>query len=171
MPVKNLKRVFWLFLSLFIMTSIALAMIDSGLKSSATPYGIVSFEFCAYTSTCDDALVQWGAEGQALAMLSLGLDYLYLFLYPGLLFIGFLLVAPHLPANLFRLTMFAAWSCPAISVADAIENYALIQVILTESGSLYGMLGGIFASIKFALLGITLLWLLFITAKYVLFKR
>lgn len=171
MRTHILKRTLWLFFSLFVLTSIALTIIDLELRNGTTPYGIVSFELCAYTSSCDNALIQWGAKGRALAMLSLGIDYLFLILYPGLIFIGLLLVAPRVPRNLFRFTIFVAWSCLVISLADAIENYALIQIILSESGIRYGLLGGIFATIKFVLLGITLLWLLFATLKYVLFNR
>ncbi|RBP53580.1 hypothetical protein [Arenicella xantha] len=171
MNTKILKRTFWVFLLLFVFASVALTVIDSGLRNSTTPHGIVSFELCAYTASCDAALIQWGTKGQALALLSLGLDYLFLFLYPGLIVIGLLLIAPRVPRNLFRLTMFAAWSCVAIGLADAIENYALIQIILSESGSRYGLLASISATIKFVLLGIALLWWLFTTVKYGLLKR
>lgn len=171
MRTQILKNTLWILILLSILTSIALNNIDSGLRSGATPHGIVSFEFCAYMSSCDDALSQWGETGRALAMLSLGMDYLFLILYPGLIFTGLLLVSSHVPRNLFRPTMAIAWSCPAISLADAIENYALIQIILSESGSCYGLLASVFATIKFVLLGITLLWLLIAIVRYVMFNR
>lgn len=171
MPRPMLKRIFWLFLVLFTLTSVAMRAIDSGLRDSITPNGIISFEFCAYTSSCDSALLEWGAKGQALAMLSLGLDYLYLILYPGLIAICLWLITPRLPHNVLRLTKFMASSCLITSLADAIENYALIQVILNESAKDYGMLGAIFATIKFGWLAITLLWLLFVWMRYVLFNK
>ncbi len=168
MRQQCLKKTLWLLLALFAFISFALGAIDSGLKTSATPHGIVSFEFCAFTSSCEQALSQWGPGGQALAMLSLGLDYLYLLVYPGLMALALLLVAPRVPFGLMRRTRLAAWSCLAIGLADALENYALIRVILDESGDGCGVWAGLFATIKFALLGLVLLWLVRIVVQYAL---
>ena len=166
-----LKRMFCLNLLLFLIVAIAISAIDLGLRNSTTPHGIVSFELCAFTSSCDLALNHWGAKGQALAMLSLGIDYLFLILYPGLLCIGLLLLLARLPPGLARVTLWMAWFCLVISVADAIENYALIKIILHESGSAYGLLAGVFAVIKFAFLGVALAWLLFVSARYIFWAR
>jgi hypothetical protein len=171
MHTQILKRMFCLILPLFLVVAIAISAIDLGLRNSTTPQGIVSFELCAFTSSCDLALNHWGAKGQALAMLSLGIDYLFLILYPGLLCIGFLLLLARLPPGMARVTLWMAWFCPVISVADAIENYALIKIILNESGNGYGLLAGIFAVIKFAFLGVTLAWLLFVSVRYVFWVR
>lgn len=166
-----LKRTFWAFLVLTLLTSMAMLVIDNGLKSATSPNGIISFEFCGFTASCDAALLEWGVKGQALAMLSLGLDYLFMILYPGLLCLGLLLLAPRVPRGLYRMTVIAACLCPAISLADAAENYALIQIILNGSGSTYGLLASTFATIKFVILGVTLAWLLFTSMRYVVFKR
>lgn len=168
---RNLKKAFWFALALFVPAAIALAAVDAGLKTSATPYGIISFELCGFSSSCKAALAHWGPRGQALAMLSLGLDYLFLVLYPALICISLLLVVSSVPNSLKPITIVIAWSCVAIGLADAIENYALIQVILSESGSQYGLLGSIFATIKFVMLGLALLWLLFTSIRYSLFRR
>jgi hypothetical protein len=171
MTVQCLKKAFWLLLALFVLTTLALGLIDSGLRTSATPGGIVSFEFCAFTGSCETALEQWGSRGQALAMLSLGIDYVYLLVYPGLIAVGLLLVTARLGPELVRRTRLAAWSCTLISLADAMENYALIQLVLNAPASGYGLWAGSFATLKFALLGLTLSWLLFVGVKYALPNR
>jgi hypothetical protein len=158
-------------LTLTIGTSLALGVIDIGLKNTITPRGIVSFEFCGFTAFCEAALMEWRDKDQALAMLSLGLDYLYMVLYPGLICVALLMIAPRVAKNTYGITMFAAWLSPAMTLADSIENYALIQVILNGSGDTFGVLAGIFASIKFVILAFTLSWLLFTTLRYVTFGR
>jgi hypothetical protein len=171
LQAQLLRQWFRVFLVLFLLTSVALGLIDAGLRNEATPYGIVSFEFCGFTSTCGEALDRWGARGQGLAMLSLGLDYLYLFLYPGLILISLMRVAPHLPGSLSRGTMRVAGVCPFISLADAIENYGLVQVILMGPGTFYGVAAGVFATIKFLLLIFTLGWLLYVSVRAAFYVR
>ncbi|MFK8016415.1 MAG: hypothetical protein AB8G17_13365 [Gammaproteobacteria bacterium] len=164
----SLNKILWPCVVLFVLTAAALIAIDVQLRNAATPHGIVSFELCTFASSCDRALDQWGAKGQALAMLSLGLDYLFLILYPGLIFIVLRLLAVHLPPNLRGPTALAAWSCPVIALADAAENFALIQVIVRQSGDFYGFVGGVFAVIKFVCLGLALTWLAIVFIKYLL---
>jgi len=156
----SLKKLFCGLLALLIPCSIAMWHIDAGLRNTTTPNGIVSFEFCAYTDSCHAALMAWGAEGQSLAMLSLGLDYLFMLLYPGFICVCLLLLARQLTPRLKQVTTFAAWIALAAGVADAIENYALIQIVLNQTDTYYGWLAALFATIKFSILGITLPWLI-----------
>jgi hypothetical protein len=67
-----------------------------------------------------------------LAMLNLGLDYLYLVAYPALLSLACAGVAGRLRARtpgVARLGIVLAWSIPAAGVLDAIENAALIRIL------------------------------------------
>jgi hypothetical protein len=165
-PLKlSANKVFWLLFLLFALTTIALGAIDAGLKSSATPLGIVSFEFCGFTASCEQALEQWGTRGQALAMLSLGVDYLYLLLYPGLMALALYRWAPRHHPRWVAYTRLTIGICPVISLADAVENYALAQVILHGSASGYGTLAGVAAVIKFTLLALALSWLGFVVVR------
>lgn len=159
------NRFFWLLFLLFVLTTLALGAIDAGLKSSATPLGIVSFEFCGFAASCEQALEQWGTRGQALAMLSLGVDYLYLLLYPGLIALALYRWAPRHHSGWAPSTRLAIGMCPVISLADAVENYALVQVILHGSASGYGTLAGVAAVIKFTLLASALFWLGFVAVS------
>jgi len=168
-----LKKLFCIVLLLFIGTSVAIALIDTGMQTEVTPAGIVSYEFCGFTETCDAALAAWGEDGQARALLSLGLDYLYLFLYPGLVGLALLLLGAKLPATVvslnFRARVIAL--CTTISLADALENYGLIRIILDGAGDPFGLFAGIFACIKFTTLGIALAWLLATALRVFLLSR
>jgi len=171
MTQHNYKKLFWFILVLFIPTFIGMSIIGAFLKTSSTPYGIVSFEFCGFTLSCQSALESWNNSGQLFAMLSLGLDYLFLVLYPALIATGLILIAPKLTNTLATITKMVVFSCVVISLCDAIENYALIQIILFQSEDSYGMIAAIFASIKFALLGMAVLWLLFVAIRYWFFSE
>lgn len=156
----SLKKILWGLLALLIPSAIAMRHIDAGLRNSTTPNGIVSFEFCAYTDTCQAALTAWGAAGQKLAMLSLGLDYLFMLLYPAFICVCLLLLARQLTPQLKQITVCSAWLVLAAGAADAIENYGLIQLVLNPQEAYYGWLAALFASIKFSILGITIPWLI-----------
>ncbi len=156
----SLKQVFWLLLALLLPCTWAMGQIDLGLRNATSPNGIVSFEFCAYSASCMDTLTAWGAEGQRYAMLSLGLDFLFMLLYPGFIAVCLLLTAAHLSPRLKQVTVFAAWLTVAMWLADAIETYSLTQIVLRQSDALYGPLAAAFASIKFSILGISVFWLL-----------
>lgn len=134
--------------------------IDIGLRNDTSPDGIVSFELCAFTASCIATLAAWGAAGQSLAMLSLGLDFLFMLLYCGFIGVALMLTAEHLSLRLKQATVFVAWLTLAMWLADAIETYSLIQIVLRQSDAIYGPLAAGFASLKFSILGLCVAWLL-----------
>lgn len=159
MPGLSLKQLFWLILAFLLPCAFAMSQIDLGLKNATSPNGIVSFEFCAYSRSCMDMLAAWGAEGQRYAMLSVGLDFLFMLLYSGFIAVCLLLTAQHLSPRLKQVSLFAAWLALGMWLADAIETYSLAQIVLLQSDDFYGPLAATFACIKFSILGITVLWL------------
>lgn len=172
MQRQHLKRLLWVLLALCLPTLLALARIDdSGLKVASAPLGTISFELCNFSSSCDTILREWGEKGQQLEMLSLGLDYLFMVLYSAIICVGLLLTASLVPSSLKSITVALAWIALAAGFADAGENYSLIQVILAGSGQPYGELAGMFSATKFAIIGLTLSWLLFTSIVYALFQR
>src|SRR3569833_1407947 len=125
----SLKQIYIALWIIFLPTLAAMAAIDAGLKGPHTPAGIISFELCDLSSSCEVIKAQWGTGGMRLAMLSLGLDYLYLLLYPALIGIGLLLLAPHLPIPLQTLSKAIGWLAFLAAPADGGENYFLIEAI------------------------------------------
>ncbi|MGR6033923.1 MAG: hypothetical protein ACU4EQ_08275 [Candidatus Nitrosoglobus sp.] len=168
---KQLKALLWVLIAPFISTLAGLGIIDSGLQMPSSPNGILSFELCGFTSSCDATLDQWGIKGQQLAMLSLGLDYLFLVIYPSLVCVGLLLVAALVPVQFRNLTTLLGWVALGAGFADAAENFFLIRIILSGSGASYGVLASTFSVIKFLIPGVTLAWLVFTSLAYGVRKK
>ncbi len=171
MPTVSLPMLFRFFLALTLALTMLLGVVDLGLRNAVTPHGIVSFEFCGYFQNCEAALTAWGEHGRALAMLSMGLDYFYLFAYSGFGCTALLLLARRVPAGLARFTGMLAWIAPLAGVADACENSALIQVLLGGHNEHWGATAVPFASVKFAIVGMSTLWMLFCWLGFVVLRR
>jgi hypothetical protein len=71
---------------------VVLALIDQTLKTEVAPFGIISFELAG--SRAKDILISWSETARQQAFLSLGLDYLFLCVYPFALSL-----ACHIGAN------------------------------------------------------------------------
>ena len=159
-PSVILRPLFWILLILFIPTAVGITLATLSLNTPAAPLGIVSFEFCGFTGDCEAMLAQWAGRPRDDLIFSLGLDYLFLVTYAGLICVSLLrLAAPLAPARR-RLVALIAYGALAAGAADAIENYALLQIAYTGSAGGYGYWAGVFASIKFALVMLSLLTLL-----------
>ncbi len=157
----TLRPLFVVIIALLIPTFIAMVIIDQELKVATAPYGIISLELCGYDySSCEAILEDWGEEGKAMAMLSLGLDYLFMVLYPIAICFGLLLALPNLSGKIRRITLVLAWVSLLSIPLDAVENIALIHVVLGLSGQMYSILGSYFATAKLLINGATIAWLI-----------
>ena len=160
------KRLCWLSLVLMLATLGALIAIDLHLRNPVSPNGIVSFELCAYSGSCRAIVEAWGPVGQVWAGLSLGLDYLFMFLYAVTIFLGLLLVVVHVPERLKMFTSGAALAVWGAGAADALENYCLTQMLVNPAADGYAWPASILATIKFVVLGVTLGWLLIMSLRF-----
>ena len=167
----TLNSLFRAFLWLMLATGAALVWMDLGLRNEVTPQGIVSFEFCGYAGNCAEAMAAWGESGRLLMMLSLGLDYLFLFAYCGFGCTGLLLLARRVPSALQGFTGLLARISPLAGVADACENAALVKVLMADGGLEAGRIAGHFASLKFLIVGVAAVWMLVCWVVYVLLAR
>jgi len=159
-------RVWLVLFILTIVVSIALTIVDQPLKTKLTPHGIASFEFVA--SKVDQVLELWSEEARQNAFLSLGLDYLYMFLYTFSLSL-----ACHLSAEKDREFKgggrkpgdFLCWLILFALPLDAKENYALIQVLNLREEQMWALVAKWCATLKFSIilpvLGYVLGWALF----------
>lgn len=132
--------------------SVALAALDPFLRTPLTPHGIFSFEFVGSLAQAQDAMAAWGPQGQVAVGIGLGLDYLYLLIYGALVYLllvqqaeGMQRVSP-LWARYLRLL---AALVPVVVLCDAIENFALIQIVLGSQQSFWAPLAFGCASLKF----------------------
>ncbi len=92
-------------------------------------------------------------------MLSLGVDYLFLVLYPAVIASGLLLVSGRLSANFRRPTRALAWLVAGAGIADAIENYCLLRLLTTGQVEEFALPAALLASAKFVVIAVALLWL------------
>jgi hypothetical protein len=164
------KTLFKLLLVLVVPTMLALGAIDLQLRVPGNAHGIVSFEFCGWAGTCEATLAAWGEPGWQWAMLSLGLDYLFMAEYAGLVGLGLWMVAQRmapqarlavseptaLPAHAAVLRRFAAAAVVA-GVCDAAENLCLIGVVHSGQGGALAWWAALFAAVKFVLIGAALI--------------
>ena len=164
------KTLFKLLLVLIVPTMLALGSIDLQLRVPGNAHGIVSFEFCGWAGSCEATLAAWGEPGRQWAMLSLGLDYLFMFEYAALVSLGLRMVAQRLapqvrlgasepsalPADVAALRKFAAAAVVA-GVCDAAENLCLIAVVHSGQGGALAWWAALFAAVKFVLIGAALM--------------
>ena len=162
-----LKRAFWGSLIVTVLLLAAMARIDGHLKTPDCPLGIVSFELCAYNGSCGTIVKTWSEHSRLMAALSLGVDYLFMAAYPAPIFFGLLLIAGKMPRRPARATVLIAWVTWLAGIADAVENYALVRMLLdTAVVSRFAWYASGFATAKFAVLALSLLWLIGFGAVY-----
>jgi len=144
-------------------TMVALRLLDAPLRTDAAPLGIVSFELAGGRAEAAAIIASWGTEGRVYAGLSLGLDYLFLFAYAGAIALGCVWVARRLAQGSrawLRLGLTLAWALPLAAALDALENLALIRVLLGGTGDLWPRVALLCALPKFAIVLAGLVYLL-----------
>lgn len=146
------RRLFIPTLLLMLASLAALALMDEALKNPTVPWGIVSYELCAYTASCEAMVRSWSPHAQRVAALSLGVDYLFMLLYPAVIFMGLMALRRRAP-RAWRPTLgWVAWSSCLAGLADALENYALAQMLLSGREAGLAWVASGCATVKFVFL-------------------
>lgn len=131
------SRAFFAVTALTLMLVPVMASFDKPLRTEAAPQGIVSFELAKTEARSAAILSSWNEAARVSAGLGLGVDYLFLFAYSSSIALGCVLLG-GLERN--RGTILAAIAAPLAwmqllaGLLDAVENYALIQLLLGEGG-------------------------------------
>jgi hypothetical protein len=140
-----------------------LVALDTRMMDSGGP-GIVGFELAGTQDRATEILTDWGEDGTDAAKASLWLDYAYIVAYGT-----FLTLAAAATRDLARrrgwdrMASFgpAAMALAAAATAfDAIENVGLLLAVNGRGGELAPRLAQICAILKFALLTVTIAYLL-----------
>ena len=134
----------------------ALIFLDGPLRNDTAPLGMVSFELAGISGTAAlDIIRSWSHQQQLCAAASLGLDYLFLVLYPIVLSNACQNLAPSTTDRTvgFRIARLLLLCCPL----DALENACLLKMLLdeknaAETSDLYAGLACGFAVPKFIIL-------------------
>ena len=134
------KRAFIALLALTLAVMVSLNALGRPLNTEVAPLGIVSFELAGELSLAQSMVESWGQTGQAYAGLNLGLDYVYLIAYSSCIALGCGLVARSLSRRgefLSSVGAVLAWAQFGAALLDAVENYALIRVLLGSQQALW----------------------------------
>jgi hypothetical protein len=132
--------------------SVALSAIGGPLVTSAAPAGIVSFELAGEGARAGRILDSWSPFARERAMLSLGLDYLYLVVYPAWFSLACALLARRSAGSLARVGALLCWAVLAAGLFDAVENAALIRMLDAGASEAAAQLARACAAVKFSLL-------------------
>ncbi|MEO0435728.1 MAG: hypothetical protein AAF098_02335 [Pseudomonadota bacterium] len=143
----------------------AVAYLDGELRNQTTPEGIVAFEFCGFTSTCEQALQAWSAYQHKVLLLLLGLDYLFMLFYPATLAVAITLLRQKLDPKLPDSGRLPFALAIAIAGADAVENLGSISLALNGVTEGPALIAAVCATIKFVLLGLGCVWLLLLLGR------
>ena len=132
-----------------------LQILDGPLKNALAPNGIVSFELAGDFSRSQAILNSWNPVARLYAALSLGIDYLYLAAYSLFLSLACFSLAQKFGSKanrFFHTGIFIAYLQLLAATLDALENFALIRLLLGSQQELFSRLAYYCASIKFLLI-------------------
>ena len=154
------------FLGVFVFTLAAMMsmnIIGNPLVNELAPQGIVSFEFAGTVEAAHRMMESWGEQGLISAGLSLGFDYLFLVIYAICIALACVLVARAMQYRvkyLVPIGALLAWAQFLAATLDAIENFALIRVLLGVTADMWPALARICAGPKFLIVSAGLLYII-----------
>ncbi|MGD8815279.1 MAG: hypothetical protein PVI78_12475 [Anaerolineales bacterium] len=162
-PRSRQTFIFFVLLGITLILMTCLQVIGGPLQTNAAPSGIISYELAGDLPSARSILDSWGTTGQLFAALSLGVDYLFLVAYSITIALGCRIVANkmhHRFGFLISLGVLLSWSQFLAAWLDALENYALIRVLLGSSNTIWPPTALWCALPKFALVGLGILYIL-----------
>ena len=135
---------------------IALRILDVPLGTTVAPRGIVSFELAKDASASRQILASWNVQAKTHAALSLGLDYLFLIVYAVFISLACVQVGNAIQRRsllLARLGGIVARAQFLAATLDAVENTALILLLLNLQRPWLPAVARTCAIIKFTIVG------------------
>jgi len=156
-PQESRKRFFITFLFLTLILFAIFRLLDKPLQTDYAPNGIVSFELAFSPQDAAHMVLTWSEQALLNASFGLGIDYLFMPVYAFALAFGTLLAAGRHGGWFRSLGAAAGYGAFAAPLFDAVENYALFQVLSGAFNSSYPMIAAACATIKFLLLVMGLL--------------
>lgn len=182
-PRAYRKQLFFTFLGLSLVFYVVFGILDAPLRTEAAPNGIVSFELAgspqaarAITDSWKQLSLQLSATADrpdpsivntpyVFAAFGLGLDYLFMPVYALALAFATLLAAQKHTGWMQLLAVAAGYGGLFAALFDAVENYALLRVLLGAVESNFPAIASFCAIVKFGLIGFGILvalagWLL-----------
>lgn len=151
-PRESRKRCFVTFLFLTLILFAIFRVLDKPLRTDYAPNGIVSFELAGSPQNAAHMVLTWSEQALLNVSFGLGIDYLFMPVYAIALALGTSLAAGRHGGWLKSLGALAGYGALAAPLFDAVENFALFQILSGAFNSSYPMLAAVCATIKFLLL-------------------
>jgi hypothetical protein len=149
LPEARRKPLFFAFLILAVLISLIFQMLDVPMKTSAAPNGIVSFELAGTVQNSAAMVDSWDESARLNAAFGLGFDYLFMPAYAIAIALATLLAAGRHQGWLRSLGAGAGWGVFAAAAFDAVENFALWQILSNGASNPWPGLAAACASVKF----------------------
>jgi len=145
---------------------------DRFLVNETAPNGIISLELANTLERSTEIINSWSNLSQTYAGLSLGFDFLFLFIYS--LFIALLVHKLNerlwKGVSFYKLGGVLIWSMYLVAIFDIIENVSLIKLLIGGRQQFWVSIAYCFAIVKFILIGVSILYIL--TNSFILlFKK
>jgi hypothetical protein len=154
-------------LTLFLVATFAVwgvsLLVNAPLTTRMAPSGIVSFEIAGTLERAHAILQSWGERERLLAAFGLGLDYLFLCTYSTFFALACYSAGEAARAVGSRMASLSgplAWAQWIAAGFDAVENMALLFLLLGETSQFWPALASWCASVKFALIGAGLIFII-----------
>lgn len=127
------------------------------------PGGIISFELAKDIDKSITIISSWNLNAKVNAGLSLGIDFLFLVVYSIFFSSACYLVAQkfiRINTFLYKFGLLIAQLQFIAALFDAIENVALIKLLLGSQKEIYSLIAYYFASMKFAIIAIGIIYII-----------
>ncbi len=154
---------FILFLILTLMVIVGMQVVSGPLETAAAPSGIISYELAGDVPTAQAILDSWDSGARVRVGLNLGLDYSFLALYSTSIACACAWIAGALRERLRPLAsigLLLAWGQWVAALLDAVENGALLTMLLDAPAQPWPAVAWWCAVLKFALVLLGLLFAL-----------
>lgn len=145
---------------LLVASTTLLVVATPDLVTDAAPAGIISFELAGSEERARAILASWPPHAREQAMFCQGVDSLYLFLYPAFLSLACVRLAKRSRPRLAAVGLALSWAVLAAGVFDAVENFALVQMLFGGAREGWARLALAAAVPKFALTALAALYAL-----------
>lgn len=164
-PKPNRRSVFIALFAWTILLTILSQLINSPLRTSAAPTGIVSFELARSPATIKFIISSWNKGAQLFAAFGLGLDYLYMVSYAFTISLACILTTERMKGWLARLGIWMSWLVFLAAILDAIENVGLMYSLVGYTGGFWPEVSFWCATLKFTFI---ILGILFALVSWIL---
>ena len=146
------KPLFFFFLAFTVVIYGVFAFLDTPLRTTAAPSGIVWYELAGTFKTPQAILNSGDETARLFVAFGLGFDFLFMPVYALALSLGLILAGFEKPKPYQTLTVLLGWGAFIAAGFDAIENYALWKILAGDLSTSLPQAAAICATIKFILL-------------------